>query len=198
MPWQGNRLLFFDQYVLWTFDYFGCGSRLLANILNQFIKFLSLTLFDSFPSNVQKLILAWKTKILKHRTISSFHFFGVFAKFYNLISTKVANKLTKLAAKTYFQAIFKYCSYRLRCPSSNKIFISFLIWWKLILDVKSRDDYVTVGNILISQNKLTKLAPTRLIGPIKIRMKQDSLWSEWKSRNHHAFFSKIVLHQNRK
>ena len=64
----------------------------------------------------------------------------------------------------------------------------FLFGWKPISGHESRDEYVTVDNIELSQNTLTNLAPTHLIGPIKIQMKQDRLWSEWQLPNHHVFF----------
>ena len=64
----------------------------------------------------------------------------------------------------------KFRPYRLRCPSSYKIFLLILFWWKTSSGHESHHDYVTVDYIEFNQNTSEfNLAPTHTIGPMKYK-----------------------------
>jgi hypothetical protein len=114
-----------------------------------------------------------------------------------ICGANVANKTIYLA---WICRWFVHANQTLKSDYDARVHIKFffLFWLKPISGQESRDDYVTIDNIKLSRNTFTNLAPTHSIGPKKIQMKQKRLWSDWKLRNHQAFFPEKVLHWNKK
>jgi hypothetical protein len=84
------------------------------------------------------------------------------------ITINGSKKIFGLEEKNFWTRRKKFDLYRLRCPSSYKIFFGFILV-KNHFGHESRDDYVTVDNIEFNQNTLSNSAPTHTIGPMKYK-----------------------------